>query len=485
MPYELAIHTAHPLAQLRTVVGGSLLDEVYEEAKLITQDKLEELPGRLTLGVDGHKLGNRHVETITRCKLGISTFHSAQMLGRDRSTGRKLGEMVLAVLDDSFMALVADNTSNNSGSRNGLFRHVLDKKPTLLCIGCCVHVMDLLIEDLVKADVFAESCADARFLTGFTKKHAILYEEFLLCQEKMQVKAQLALFPLTRFAYAYLMCQRVIKNWAVLRQVSESDTFSVLKDTARRRGQAGQKSLAEFRRFEQLADVRQNRERIATTNLVLEPFSIILHYLEGDSVPISHVYSCYQTLYDFAQQLGSVPDIASVLDQQEQDKVCNAVRSRWLGTARKTGLKHDLHFCAFALDPYVQAAITSCSAPECDLLTSEVMMAARNVLRHVCTNAAQRSILVEQFGLWCAAAPTKSEVTGNAAQSGHNAYTSLYLTAMQLVWDKLPSGPRMTAQARDCNSADCYGANFVGNRAFLGKAKAMRKADRILAYHAS
>eukprot|EP00966_Prymnesium_polylepis_P196797 4560395-Prymnesium_polylepis.1 len=59
-------------------LATDLLDEAYEETKQITASALNQVPGRPTLGMDGHKEGkHRHVETITVAKLGMSTFAGA------------------------------------------------------------------------------------------------------------------------------------------------------------------------------------------------------------------------------------------------------------------------------------------------------------------------------------------------------------------------------------------------------------------------
>lgn len=430
---------------------------MYEEAKVVTSEKLADLPGRVTIGIDGHKMGKRQVETMTKAKLGVSTFLHSEILSTKRATGKHLAELLLKYLDDSCIAVVADNTSNNTGRRTGLFTILQAKKPTLLCIGCCVHVLDLLVEDMARLAPISEAINDAHFLASFTKKHSLLYEEFLRVQPMFNVKQQLVLYPTTRFAYAYLMCARAAKNHPVLRHISESSIFEVVKAEARRRGQAGQKSLAEFARFEDLAGSRASRSKVSGAAVLLEPFSAVLHYLEGDSTPVSHVYPCYQLLYDYSQQVGKVDAVTAVLSTQaDRDAVCSAMRDRWLGDARKKGLKDHLHFCAFALDPYAQAASTTAEKPECDLMTGEVTQSARTVFKHICSDATTRAILIEQFGLFCAAAPRRAHDDRNTVPSGNNAYSALYLTAMQLVWEKKQKAAhdQKESQGGAANAAD-------------------------------
>lgn len=187
-------------------------------------------------------MGRRHVETLTRAKLGISTMLSAELLGTKRATGAHLAQLVFKYLDKSCIAVVADNTGNNTGKDNGLFTVLREQYPTLLCIGCCVHVLDLLIEDLAKISEIDDAGRSAHFMVTFVKKHGLLYEEFLQIQKSLGLKRDLVTFPLTRFAYMHLMCSRVACNFSALRLVSESNAFNVVKSQMRMRGEKGKKA---------------------------------------------------------------------------------------------------------------------------------------------------------------------------------------------------------------------------------------------------
>ena len=92
--------------------------------------------------MNGHKDGkHRHVETITRPKVGISTFSGAEYMRTTRTSGQNLSVVALKYLTTAFIALVADNTGNNTGENTGLFAFVLKALPTLFCLGCYVHVL--------------------------------------------------------------------------------------------------------------------------------------------------------------------------------------------------------------------------------------------------------------------------------------------------------------------------------------------------------
>lgn len=215
---------------LERMLATENLDEAYEEAQEITRTALSNFPGRQTLGMDGHRESkSRQVETITISKLGISTFAHAEYMRTERASGKNLAILACKYLSDDFIALVADNTSNNTGKDNGLFAKVLEKHPTLFCLGCYVHVLDLLLEDLAKVPQVKDVGNDAHFCVSFVKRHPLLFEQLLQCQERLGVRSELVLFPTTRFAYLYLMVKRVMLNTSALRLLSESAIYNVIK----------------------------------------------------------------------------------------------------------------------------------------------------------------------------------------------------------------------------------------------------------------
>ena len=126
---------------LEYLLANDLLDEAYEESKEITAEALAEYSGRPTMGMDGHKEGkHRHVETITQAKLGCSTYAGSEYMRTTRTTGKNLAAVALKYLTPLSIALVADNTGNNTGESTGMFAFVLAALPTLFCLGCYVHV---------------------------------------------------------------------------------------------------------------------------------------------------------------------------------------------------------------------------------------------------------------------------------------------------------------------------------------------------------
>ena len=257
------------------------------------------------------------------------------------------------------------------------------------------------------------------------------------------------------------MLYRVLLNLSVLRLVAESPTFQLVKTSTKKRGEEGKKAYAEFQRFEQLVDRKAGefRVRLLGGTSVLEPFSIALHYGEGDSTPLSHVLPVFQHLYDFAQDLDCSDAITEFLtEEDDRDAVQERMRRRWLGEGRLVGLKADVHLLALVLDPFVHGALTSTEAPTCDLLAGEVLEGARAALRHFSSNDhAARSVLLQQFMLWNAAAPQpgpggSGDAPPVAVATGHNAFSALRLNAMQQSWAKVKA--REEALEKDGTARD-------------------------------
>lgn len=429
-------------ARIKEQMSGPLLDEVYEEALQVAEESLANQPGLITLGTDGHKDGRgRTLETITKAKLGISTFADCKYMLTERATGAHLAgvlKVYLLVNVALFIAVVADNTGNNTTAFEAL--QGIAALAHLFYLGCFIHVLDLLLEDLAKVQPFAELSAEAHFVITFIKRHSILHEEFLEAKAKLKIRSDLHLYPQTRFAYLHLMLLSLFKCLAAVKLVLDSPVYKLCKDHTRKRGGAeGKEALAKFNKFEQIIETRSFKPRLDVGNAVLMPISMALHYLEGDSVPLSHVIPVYQAIYDFVQTLVDHLSVSDLLDSDDCEKIVQLVTERWEGTARKKGLRADAHALAFVLDPMAQAAVTDNTAPTSDLLNSSTLHAAREALRHHIRDPDLRSMLAQQLIFWLAARPALPANAKNgdeAASQGRNAFSSLYLAQMRLIWDK-------------------------------------------------
>ena len=61
---------------------------------------------------------------------------------------------------------------------------------------------------------------------------------------------------------------------------------------------------------------------------MLQPLSMALHYLEGDSVPLSHVVPIYQGIFDFVQSLEDDLSISQLLESSDCERIVELVKER-------------------------------------------------------------------------------------------------------------------------------------------------------------
>ncbi|KAK3275087.1 hypothetical protein CYMTET_16762 [Cymbomonas tetramitiformis] len=81
----------------------------------------------------------------------------------------------------------------------------------------------------------------------------------------------------------------------------------------------------------------------------------MLHYLEGDSVPLSHLLPLHSIYF---QTLNNLPLSVTIhLDADDITSINDLAKERCLGAARKIGFRHNVHCLAFCLDVYVRALV--------------------------------------------------------------------------------------------------------------------------------
>ena len=260
----------------------------------------------------------------------------------------------------------------------------------------------------------------------------------MITLRRLKIRVELHLFPQTRFAYLYLMMQSLQKNISVVRMLAESPVYKLCKEQAKKRGGVeGKTALSKFELFESIIETRTFKVKLALGAEVLMPLSMALHYLEGDSIPMSHVYPVFQAIYSYVQGLEDELTVSELLDGEDINNMIKLVRDRWEGVTRKKGLKQDIHLAAFTLDPYAQAAVSTPKEPTTELLNSATLTSARAALRQYVSDPAQRALLSDQLTLYTAAHPACPEGKAIAEAQGDNGYSGLVLATFLLVWDKV------------------------------------------------
>ena len=88
---------------------------------------------------------------ISLAKVGIATYAWTAWFGKRAHSGAIYADEVKRLVGDGseIIAMCADNTSSNTSMQKGLFG-VLNECFEWFFIGCCVHAMDLLSEDVAK-----------------------------------------------------------------------------------------------------------------------------------------------------------------------------------------------------------------------------------------------------------------------------------------------------------------------------------------------
>ena len=259
---------------------------------------------------------------------------------------------------DGVIAACADNTTCNTSMVKGLFG-VLSGMYNWFFIGCCVHCMDLLAEDVAKLPDVAEIIADCKYIVLFAIRYSMIFETFLELQKarrRTDPKASmlgLKTFPDTRFAYAFFMVFSVCVNWSVLVTLVDTPEFKLMKRSARDTEKTKRRSA--FTKFENLIWSGHTKRKAEAAVSLMQPISTSLHYLEGDDVDCSHVMAVYVVADQNAKT--PTPEIVDAFSSETADAVKACFAVRWNGQGRKIGIKHDAHCLAFKVDLVLQFAI--------------------------------------------------------------------------------------------------------------------------------
>jgi len=134
----------------RHALSSTWMDKLYDETAEKIESKLDQAMGRKNVIIDGFKdVRKRHVMNISLAKVGIATYAWTAWFGKRSHSGSVYAaEVKTLVADgDGVIAACADNTTCNTSMVKGLFG-VLSGMYYWFFIGCCVHCMDLLAEDV-------------------------------------------------------------------------------------------------------------------------------------------------------------------------------------------------------------------------------------------------------------------------------------------------------------------------------------------------
>ena len=297
---------------------------------------------------------------ISFAKVGMAMYAWTAWFGKRSHAGSVYADEVKRLVGDGegIIACCADNTSSNTSMTKGLFGQ-LSQTFTWFYIGCCVHAMDLLCEDIAKLDEIASAISECKFIVLFVIRYPMLYETFLELQKarrKANPRASmvgLKTFPDTRFAYAYFMIYSVYVNWSCLVNLVDTSEFKLMKTSAKDTEKSKRRS--HFLKFENLVGSNATKKSAEAAVELMSPISSALHYLEGDNVDSSHVMAVFVTADQNAKQPSE--NMKDAFDADTLDSITSAFSDRWNGAGRKVGIKHEVHCLAFKVDIVLRYAI--------------------------------------------------------------------------------------------------------------------------------
>ena len=332
---------------------GTLRNETEEKVDAY----MDRTMGKKTAIVDGFKdRRGRHVMNISNAKVGFAAYCKTSWFGRRQHSGATYANEISIVVGDGdeHIACCADNTSSNTSMQNGLFG-ILSKKYDWFFLGCCVHCMDLLSEDVAKLPEIAAVIADFKLVSRIVLRFSLITETFLHLQNmrhKSDSSASMLMiktFPDTRFAYAFFIIYAPLVNWSVLQSLVDSAEYKLLKTSAK----PNRRAL--LRKFENIVGDPSKKASGVAAVAVMRPISAGLHYLEGDDVETSHVLPVYALLHQCSQSPGN--DVTEVFSSETIAAVTGLFKERWNGTGRKVGIRNHLHCLAFKLDIHLRFMI--------------------------------------------------------------------------------------------------------------------------------
>ena len=346
-----------PFLFKRTALSTTWLKKLRADTEEKTDAFMESTMGRKTIIVDGFKdRRGRHVMNISNAKVGFAAYVKTAWFGRKQHSGETYANEISSVVGDGkeHIACCADNTSSNTSMQNGLFGR-LSAKYYWFFLGCCVHCMDLLSEDVAKLADIAAIITEFKFVTRVVLRFSLLTETFLHLQSlrhKSDPSASMLMlkkFPDTRFAYAFFVIYAVILNWSVLQALVDSPEYKLLKSNAT------PKRRLLLRKFESIVGDPSKKAKGEAAVDVMRPISSGLHYLEGDDVPSSHVLPVYGLLHQSAQKPGD--NVTDEFSTETINAIAQLFKDRWNGSGRKVGIRNDLHCLAWKLDIHARLLV--------------------------------------------------------------------------------------------------------------------------------
>lgn len=317
---------------------AEIVDELCAETATAVDDELKKRGGPETLVVDGKTdETNRQVTVMCRAKLGCCFFH--------RLVRKKHGLNDLELIKDARTTDTCFVACDNAEVRELRTEEI--GALGLIMIACAVHTMDLCLKDAAKLSWIATIARDVRFVVKFITRRGMLRDELNKLCAAAQVRRP-AIFSATRFAGVAIMFGRGYGARPQMLKLMKTGVF-------RQKQQNAAKDVKERKKYQKFQQVMRKDafwERVNELSTVLSTVSDAIHFLSGDDIPLSIVIPVY---FMVVKDLEDVQ--ACCITALELEEIRSILKMRWLSTARRVGMRQDVHCAAWRLDFLVRALV--------------------------------------------------------------------------------------------------------------------------------
>ncbi|GBC16120.2 zinc finger BED domain-containing protein 1-like [Rhizophagus irregularis DAOM 181602=DAOM 197198] len=303
----------------RRKLADELLDDVFDEVKAECNEQILQAKS-LTMVSDGWSNINREsVQNFVICT-SKPLFFDAIYSGEESHTAKWVADEIIKQMEivgiNKFSAVITDTASVMKAA----WRIIEDSYPSIVCLGCNSHVMNLLISDILKIDQIKSVVENAKKLVNYFKAHVQATAKLKRIQKENYSKEIALVLPaLTRWG-THLACFQSLQN-------SRTALEQALMDIRIRQ------NMDLTLRAHILSD--EFWEDLDIITKIMEPMVSALKLFESDISILSNVYSYFKEVMNQINQI----------DCNFSDKLQELIAKRWEYTY------HPIMITAYMLDP--------------------------------------------------------------------------------------------------------------------------------------
>lgn len=303
----------------RRKLADDLLDDVYEEVKLQTDEQISKAK-ILCMVSDGWSNINREsVQNFIVCT-PKPIFFNATFSGEESHTGEWIANEIIQQMEaidvNKFSAVITDTASVMKSA----WRRIEEKYSNVVCLGCNSHIINLLIGDVLKINEIKTIVDNAKMIVNYFKSHVQAAAKLKRIQfENYNKEIALVLPVLTRWG-THLGCLQSLKKTkiALEQTLMDSDIRKKMDSTVR--------NFVLSEDFWEMLD---------TIIKFLEPMVVALKLFESDASTLSTVY------FQFKRLMNQVSEFSCNFSNNIQQ----LVQKRWEYSY------HPAMMAAYMLDP--------------------------------------------------------------------------------------------------------------------------------------